>query len=207
MSGNLAEYYGTEPSTQFEMTFVDPGKYIWNCFWKLVVESPWFQNYFNYLEDKYPDGPVGGFKQLNTDMVNFDHHNLVVRRGDLDVSYRGGTRIFATIDSPDWVEDLDEGDDPFPVEKTYVALRLSMTTPRQKAAQHTMSLQPLLFCLGSPNPEVGFLKKKKKELEGNPHFLTYHQPTWKVNTEVTKEGLFEEFGNTPEFRRDFGAEY
>jgi len=187
----LNEQFGMPPNVEIEMTFVDPLKAIWETFWRLVHESQWFAS-----------GSLLAKDPSNLKEVFLPGCTLVLRRTDLNECHRGGTRVFATIDSPDWIERITSWG--YSVQDVYQALRNSLVTLRGR--QNKSGTAPLLFLLGSPSPN-SFLGSLKKSSLDNDDRLWVQQPTWEVNPFVTMEQLRkEDMGNPALFFRDYGAQ-
>ena len=203
----LSTYYGL-PIATVEMVFVDPGKHTWNYFWELFHASPWFNQYFESLEfSSY------SFERPSNEEAVFSRHgtpHLIIRRGGVEEDYRGATRIFATVDNPDWVHCYSTPEKRVETASIYTALKNSMRTLKTVAKKEKLEVQPLLFMLGSPNGKdvkESLLKKiwvrKKKKVNQ----LVLQQPTWEVNPTTTREQLKEEIKDEIQLRRDFGAEF
>ena len=205
---SLSTYYAMPP-TEFEMVFVDPGKHIWNHFWELIHNSSWFEQYWSFLKNAVN----WGFSRPSNDKAIFTANgktNLIVRRGGVEENYRGGTRIFAAIDDPDWVDCYSRKNKLIPIIDIYTGLKNSLSTVKKKANDQNYKLRPLLWLMGPPNgnDKKESLLRKLKEAKKQPHSrLILHQPTWEINPETSKEKLQEEARNEAEFRRDFGAEF
>jgi len=205
---SLSTYYDMPP-TEFEMVLVDPGKHIWNHFWELIHNSPWFEQYWSFLKNAVN----WGFSRPSNDKAIFtanEKTNLIVRRGGVEENYKGKTRIFAAIDDPDWVDCYGNKDKRVPIVDIYTSLKSSLSTVKKKANDQNYKLQPLLWLMGPPNGEgvtKSLLRKIKQAKKKKVNQLILHQPTWEINPETSEEELRKEARNDAEFRRDFGAEF
>jgi hypothetical protein len=119
-----------------------------------------------------------------------------------DENYRGGTGIFAAIDSYDWLKSCKiDG----PKVRKGILNSFATASSRIRSLMDPDPLDPKLMILDTPNDDsknLAILCRKKQYWRRSSNLAS-----WNVNPDMSKADLLAECGGaTDRFRRDFAAE-
>lgn len=212
------EIYGTLSSNTFHGTFValtyaQAKDTLWDPFYGNVLSSPWFQGYHELLT-KHQERTGEVLLKLNDTFISYAHRRMILYPAGPDKrTLRGRTRFFSSIDELGWFDNsADTGKVKMDATQVYQALERSLLTVRASARNlwergFTSIPTGYFVNVSSPSSVRDKIMELVRKSQGSRHILGLIRPTWKMNPNVTRKHLAEEFKNDPVgAMRDYGAE-
>lgn len=210
--------YGLPASNVLHGTFValtyqQAKETLWDPYYGTLIESEWFQQYHALLrtyEEKFGEKLF----KFNDTFVQYRHRALLCYPAGPDKRVlRGRTRIFGGIDEIGYF-DNSAGSEKIKLsaKEVYIALERSLLTVRSSAtrlikAGYNEALTGYFLNVSSPSSVRDMICELTRKAVGSKYIYGKVLPTWKMNPNVSREDLEEEFRKDPEAAmRDYGAE-
>lgn len=212
------EVYGLARSNVFHGTFValtyaQSKDTLWDPFYGNLLESPWFQQYHQMLNDHH-ERTGEELHRLNDTFVSYKHRRLIMYPAGPDKrTLRGRTRFFSSIDELGWFDNSsDSSKVKMSANEVYIALERSLLTVRASASNlwdrgFTSIPSGYFVNVSSPSSVRDKIMELVRKAQGSRKILGLVRPTWEMNPNVTRKHLAEEFKADPvAAMRDYGAE-
>lgn len=186
---------------------------LWEPYFGYIVASPWFQRYHALIK-RYESLYGVEVMKIRDTFVLYRHRNLIVFPAGPDKrTLRGRTRIFYAIDEIGWFDnDASKNKIKTGAAEVSIALERSCLTVRSAegrlvASGNDMCYTAYGFNVSSPSDFRDKICEIVRQAETSNKILGIHAPTWKMNPNVTREMLEEEFRKNPiAAARDYGAQ-
>lgn len=186
---------------------------LWEPYFGYIVASPWFQRYHALIK-RYESLYGVEVMKIRDTFVLYRHRNLIVFPAGPDKrTLRGRTRIFYAIDEIGWFDnDATKNKIKTGAAEVSIALERSCLTVRSAegklvASGNDMCYTAYGFNVSSPSDFRDKICEIVRQAETSNKILGIHAPTWKMNPNVTREMLDEEFRKNPiAAARDYGAQ-
>lgn len=186
---------------------------LWEPYFGYIVASPWFQRYHALIK-RYESLYGVEVMKIRDTFVLYRHRNLIVFPAGPDKrTLRGRTRIFYAIDEIGWFDnDASKNKIKTGAAEVSIALERSCLTVRSAegrlvASGNDMCYTAYGFNVSSPSDFRDKICEIVRQAETSNKILGIHAPTWKMNPNVTREMLDEEFRKNPiAAARDYGAQ-
>lgn len=211
-------FYRLLPKQKLHMTFVavtkgQAGETLWDAFRASYDTAPWFQDYNRYLESEQKR-LSSIFVKVRDTYIAYVHKALGATYADAHKKkLRGLTRFFGAEDEIGWMDD-DQNKakvvaDP---DETYEAIERSLLTVRASAQKrrkegHQNVPDGIHASISSPSRVTDKIMRLVREADEVKRMWAFHNPTWEINPEVSREFLEPEFQkNAIKANRDYGAD-
>ena len=186
---------------------------LWEPYYGYLLESPWFQRYHALI--KRYEGIYGiDVMKIRDTFVLYRHRNLIVYFAGPDKRVlRGRTRVFYAIDEIGWF-DNDAAKNSIKTGAKEVSIALERSCLTVRASEHRLIkagvddfLSAYGFNVSSPSDYRDKICEIVRQSKTSNKILGIHAPTWKMNPNITRETLDEEYRKDPvAAARDYGAE-
>ena len=186
---------------------------LWEPYYGYLLESPWFQRYHALI--KRYEGIYGiDVLKIRDTFVLYRHRNLIVYFAGPDKRVlRGRTRVFYAIDEIGWFDnDAAKNSIKTGAKEVSIALERSCLTVRASEMRLIKKgvddfLSAYGFNVSSPSDYRDKICEIVRQSRTSNKILGIHAPTWKMNPNITRETLDEEYRKDPvAAARDYGAE-
>ena len=215
---NPAGYFSQLANTVFHGTFVgltyQGGKeLLYDPFYNLLADSPWFQEYHAMLRDSEAKLGEELYKFKDT-FVHYRHRNLLVYpAGPNKRTLRGKTRFLGAIDEIGWFDisgkdlvKLSASEIYKPMNNSFETIRIESRRLREEGVIDIP--KPIFFNISSPSSQLDMINRLyKRSQRRRTRIYGFKYETWRMNPRIEFEDLAEEFENDPIGAwRDFGCE-
>lgn len=195
------------------LTFDQARQNLWDPFYNMVMESPWFKNYHAFL-DQYQQDTGKNIYKLKDTFFLYRHRNLTIYpAGPNKKVLRGRTRFLSAIDELGWFDaEAESNKVKMNAKEVYIALVRSLRTVRNaaakllKAGKGTYVIPGLQLDVSSPSSRNDYIMKLYRDLASMSRCFGFKHATWEINPEIEKHDLADEYAANPqEAERDYGA--
>lgn len=210
--------YGLMPSNMFHgtftaLTYAQAKDTLWQFYYGALLENTWFQEYHKLLRH-YENLYGEKIFKFNDTFVQYRHRNLTYYPAGPDLRVlRGKTRIQAGIDEIGYFDnDAASKKVKMSARGVYEALERSLLTVRAKSdkllkAGYDNILTGYFTNVSSPSHIRDMICELTRRAVHSKKMYGRVLPTWKMNPNVPREALEDEFAKDPvAAMKDYGAE-